>query len=145
MDTADIVAINQLVARYGHVVDTAAWEQLADVFTPDAVLDYRAVNVPEVMHGLDAVVAFFGAANHPSAHHCTNVYVWQDGDRVRVKSKFLAPYTRDTHRPHRWYGGDYVDEVVRTDAGWRIRSRVCTARWQYTTDPEPLPDGRRTW
>jgi 3-phenylpropionate/cinnamic acid dioxygenase small subunit len=145
MNTADIVAINQLLAHYGHLVDAAQWERFDEIFTSDAVLDFRGVNVPEVMQGLDAVVAFYRDANHPSAHHCTNVYVFADAGAIRVRSKFLAPYTRAQHSPSRWYGGDYDDEVVRTAAGWRIQSRRCTARWQYTSEPEPLPEGRRTW
>jgi hypothetical protein len=64
---------------------------------------------------------------------------------VRATSKFLAPYTRDTHQPRRWYGGDYDDVLESGPAGWRFRSRSCTARWQFTTDPEPVPEHRRTW
>ncbi|HEY3005748.1 MAG TPA: nuclear transport factor 2 family protein [Kribbellaceae bacterium] len=147
MDAADIVEINQLLARYGHLIDAGSWERFDEVFVPDAVLDYRncSMNVLDVLHGLDAVVAVFRAANHPSAHHCTNVYVYEDDGAVRVKSKWFVPYTRERHQPHRWYGGDYDDVVTRTEAGWRIQSRTCTARWQYTTDPEPLPAGRHTW
>lgn len=70
-----------------------------------------------------------------------------DGE-VRVKSKFWVPFTRDSHRPRRWYGGDYDDVVVRTADGWRFARRTCTARWQYTVvdagDPS-VPEGRRTF
>jgi len=145
MDTADIVGVNQLLAHYGHLVDAAAWDRFDELFLPDAVLDYRGVNVAEVMVGLDAVVAFFSAANHPAAHHCTNVYVFDDQGATRVKSKFLVPYTRPQHVPKRWYGGDYDDVVRLTTDGWRFASRTCTARWQYTTDPDPVPQRRRTW
>jgi hypothetical protein len=145
MDTTDIVLINQLLAQYGHLVDAEDWARFDELFVGDAELDYRGVNVPEVLRGLDAIKEFFRTANHPSAHHCTNVYVYRDDGLTRVKSKFVAPYTRDRHEPHRWYGGDYDDVVVLTDLGWRFQSRTCTARWQFTPDTGPVPEHRRTW
>ena len=145
MDAYDIVMINQLLSSYVHLVDSQAWDRFDELFVADAELDYRLVNVPQVLRGLDAITAFFRAANHPSAHHCVNVYVYEDAGTTRVKSKFLVPYSRERHSPHRWYGGDYDDVVVRTPTGWRFRSRTCSARWQYTTDPEPLPEHRRSW
>jgi 3-phenylpropionate/cinnamic acid dioxygenase small subunit len=145
MEAADVIEINQLLALYGHLLDTGSWDRFDELFALDAVLDYRGVNAPDVLYGLDAIVGFFRGANHPSAHHCCNVYVYDDAGTVRVKSKFFVPYTRERHQPRRWYGGDYDDVVIRTEAGWRFQSRTCTARWQYTTDPEPLPEGRRTW
>jgi hypothetical protein len=106
------------------------------------------VHAPKVFHGIPEVVAYFEAANHPSAHHVANVWVDVVGDEVRVKSKFWVPFTRDSHRPKRWYGGDYDDVVVRTPDGWRFARRTCTARWQYTVDDagDPsVPEGRRTF
>ena len=146
MDTSDVVLINQLLAHYGHIVDAEEWARFDELFVDDAELDYRGVNVPEVLRGLEAIKSFFRGANHPSAHYCTNVYVYRDDNGLtRVKSKFVAPYTRPRHQPHRWYGGDYDDVVVRSGRGWRFRSRTCTARWQFTTDPGPVPEHRRTW
>ena len=146
MDTADIVLINQLLAQYGHIVDAEEWGRFDELFVDDAVLDYRAVNVPEVLRGLETITSFFQGANHPSAHHCTNVYVYRDEKGLtRAKSKFVAPYTRARHQPHRWYGGDYDDVVIRLDQRWRFQSHVCTARWQFTTDLGPVPEHRRTW
>jgi 3-phenylpropionate/cinnamic acid dioxygenase small subunit len=146
MDTADIVLINQLLAQYGHIVDAEEWLRFDELFVDDAVLDYRGVNVPGVLRGLEAITSFFRGANHPSAHHCTNVYVYRDDNGLtRVKSKFVAPYTRARHEPRRWYGGDYDDVVIRSDEDWRFQSRTCTARWQFTTDLGPVPEHRHTW
>ena len=93
------------------------------------------------------VIAIAGA-NHPSAHHVTNIVVSEEDGEVRVHSKFLAPYTRPSHDPRRWYGGDYHDVVVRTPAGWRFARRACTARWLLTPEVaagEAIPEHRRTW
>jgi SnoaL-like domain len=112
---------------------------------PDAVADYTGVNVPDVMVGLDAIVAFFRAAKHPSAHHTSNIWVDERDGQITVKSKFWVPYTRDHHRPRRWYGGDYDDIVVATPNGWRFARRACTERWRWSIDDVPLPERYATF
>ena len=148
MDALDLIEIHQLLGQYGHVVDAQEWERFDELFTPDAVLDYTGVRAPEVLHGLPAIQDYFRAANHPSAHHVVNIVVSEADGEVRVHSKFFAPYTRPSHDPRRWYGGDYHDVVVRTPEGWRIARRTCTARWLLTPKlppPESLAEQRRTW
>jgi 3-phenylpropionate/cinnamic acid dioxygenase small subunit len=141
----DLLMIHQLLAYYGHVVDDRDWDRFVELFTPDATLDYTRAGAPTVLHGVDEIRAFFRDANHPSAHHVLNIVVTRSGGEVRVRSKFFVPYTRETHVPKRWFGGDYDDVVVRTDTGWRFAFRACTGRWQFTTDEEPIPPHRRTW
>ena len=146
MHAVDIIQIHQLLGLYGHYLDDAQWDRFGELFTPDATIDYTAVGASDVFRGLDEIVGFFRTANHPSAHHVTNIVVIDGGDDVHVHSKFLVPYTRQTHQPKRWYGGDYDDIVVDTPAGWRFAVRRCTARWQYTSDDSSdVPQHRRTW
>jgi hypothetical protein len=61
-----------------------------------------------------------------------NVVVTQRDGEERARRKFFVPYTRETHVPKRWSGGDYDDVVVATDAGRRFASRACTVRSQFT-------------
>jgi 3-phenylpropionate/cinnamic acid dioxygenase small subunit len=145
MDPMEIVMIEQLCAKYGHLVDAKAWDRFDELFTADAVADYTKVNVPNVMVGLDEIVAFFRAAAHPSAHHSSNVWVEQIGSDVTVKSKFWVPYTRGGHSPKRWYGGDYDDIVVRTASGWRLARRACSERWRWSIDDGPIPERYATF
>jgi 3-phenylpropionate/cinnamic acid dioxygenase small subunit len=146
VDATDVIEIHQLLGLYGHVVDAREWGRFAELFAADAELDYTGVRAPRVFYGVDEIVAYFQEANHPSAHHVTNVVVFERENEIRVRSKFLAPYTRVTHDPSRWYGGDYEDVVVRTPAGWRFRRRICTARWQFTPGEQGEPtEHRRTW
>src|SRR5215207_5243605 len=100
----DVLRIHQLLAYYGHVLDDRDWGVLEEVFTADAVLDYTRAGATAVLHGLDEVRAFFAGANHPSAHHTTNVVVLRRDGEVRVRSKFFVPYTRASHVPKRWFG-----------------------------------------
>jgi hypothetical protein len=147
MDPADIIQVHQLLGLYGHIVDAGRWDRFGELFTDDAVLDYTAVRAPQVCRGIDEIRGYFEGGNHPSAHHVVNIVVWEEGGEVRAHSKFLAPFTRPTHLPLRWYGGDYEDVVVPTPMGWRFQRRVCTPRWQFTSaDPgQDVPEYRRTW
>jgi 3-phenylpropionate/cinnamic acid dioxygenase small subunit len=145
-DPADIVMIEQLLHKYGHLVDAKAYDRFDEIFTADCVVDHTPVHAPKVCHGLADVREYFDGANHPAAHHVSNIWVEIEDGRHRVRSKFFAPFTRESHSPKRWYGGDYDDIVVRTPAGWRIAHRVCTPRWQFTPDTDPaVPEGRRTF
>jgi 3-phenylpropionate/cinnamic acid dioxygenase small subunit len=141
----DVVEIHQLLAEYGHVVDARDWQRFRELFVADAHLDYTRAGAVEVFHDVDSITSWFEKANHPSAHHVVNIFVYEQDGEMRVRSKFFAPYTRETHAPKRWYGGDYDDIVVRTPHGWCFSSRTCSARWQYTVDVGPVPEHRRTW
>jgi 3-phenylpropionate/cinnamic acid dioxygenase small subunit len=145
MQATDIIEIHQLLGLYGHVVDAQDWDRFDELFTHDAVLDYTGVRAPRILRGVDEIRGYFRGANHPSAHHVTNIVVVEVDDEVRVHSKFLAPYTRASHTPPRWQGGDYQDVVVSTPQGWRFRQRCCTSRWLFTPgEQEELPEHRRT-
>jgi hypothetical protein len=145
----DLVLIHQLLGEYGHCIDAADLERFSDLFVPDAVLDYTAVRAPRVLTGIDEILDYFRGANHPAAHHVTNIVVIETDGLVHVHSKFLVPFTRPTHTLHRWYGGDYHDVVARaTGDSWRFTRKVCTPRWQFTAAPfddTEIVEDRRTF
>lgn len=149
MNALDILGIHQLLAEYGHTIDAKDWTRFAELFDPDAVLDYTAVRAPSTYRGMDEILTYFRDANHPAAHHVTNIVVREQPDGVHVYSKFLAPFTRASHVPHRWYGGDYHDVVARgQDGSLRFQSKVCTPRWQFTAEPfdqSDLDEHRRSF
>jgi len=123
LDTHDIVAIQQLMAHYGHVVDAREFRRLGEIFSDDGSFDVVAYQAGR-HEGLAAVIAFFEHASHPPAHHSTNLYVHEDAGETRAWSKYAVP-----SEGGRMYGGDYKDVLVRTTNGWRIKERVVTARW----------------
>jgi 3-phenylpropionate/cinnamic acid dioxygenase small subunit len=145
MDPTDIVHIQQLMALYGHVLDDGQWHRLSEVFSDDALADYSSGATTRVLRGIDEIVAFFSTANASSAHHVSNVYVYEQDGQVRASTKFFVPYTRPEHQPHRWYGGNYEDVLVSTADGWRIGQRTVAGRWQLTVDGNGVPQHRRTF
>jgi 3-phenylpropionate/cinnamic acid dioxygenase small subunit len=73
-------------------------------------------------------------------HHVSNVRIQLRGDRARSSCYFHAPMGRveqDGSQLVLTNGGYYHDDFVRTDAGWRIQSRVC----EQTMMVGHLPEG----
>jgi ketosteroid isomerase-like protein len=120
MDPSDIVAIDQLYALYGYVMDDCDWARLGDVFTEDIVFDASAMGVP-VMEGFAGIQeVHLSSRQTPLAHHVTNVLVERiDGDTATVRAKAIGMYSQG-----RAFSGEYADTLVKTDDGWRIRRRV---------------------
>ena len=119
-DVGDILAIHQLLALYGHIIDEREWQRVAELFTANAVYDMSEFGLG-VVHGAGAIRQLWSRsdATHPLAHHATNIVVSEDSDGiVRVISKGLGV------GPNGRVGSVvYHDVVERTPAGWRFAAR----------------------
>ena len=128
MTTDDMFAIQQVVFRYGHILDDCAdgaqsWDQLDEVFMPNAVFDLSALGHGEFV-GLEAIIAAMDAGTHPTGHHVTNVVVRPaTADVAIVASKLLV-----TLPDGRVCTGVYRDRIVRAPQGWRIERRSASIR-----------------
>ena len=118
MKPEDFVELQQLLSRYCHIVDTATWDQLDQIFTVDASV--TVVGVYPTATGIDALRALYARMNHPVAHTSSTVIVVESGDdTAQLASKWV------TVRAEGLTGtGVYEDAVVRTPTGWRIRERI---------------------
>lgn len=126
----DRLDIAELPARYADALDRLQPERLSDVFTTDAVWEMVGGSVRLV--GLDEIMAFMGRPDvHPGAHLMTNIYIedvsddpHDGGPLVHLRSRGVYPVgPSDPRNPTSVFYGQYDDDVVRTDAGWRIRHR----------------------
>jgi hypothetical protein len=119
------LAITELIALHGHLVDEGELGRLAAVFTPDVEYDLTDFG-QDTVTGLTELVGAslaLGAAN-PVAHHVTNVVIEDlTEERVRVRSKGLGVRTDGSCG-----SVTYEDTVVRVGAGWRISHRRVSAR-----------------
>lgn len=121
LSTEDTLAIQALLADYGHVVDDHDWDRAHEVFAEDFVFE-RGDGRPD-LHGIADVVATFKGRNM-YAHVTTNTTISEDDDgTVRAHSKFLG--FPNEGRP---VTGDYRDVVVRTPQGWRLQRRYAEVR-----------------
>jgi hypothetical protein len=124
-EAGDIVAIQQLLALYGHVIDEREWQRVGELFTATAVYDMSDFGLG-VVHGAAAIRELWSRpdAMHPLAHHATNIVVSEEADgTVRVLSKGLGV------GPNGRVGSVvYRDVVVRTSEGWRFAARKAQVR-----------------
>ena len=122
---ADSLAILQLIALYGHIVDERDWMRLDDVFTADVVFDATDLGAP-LRTNLEQLKADWARpeTKHPFAHHSTNVVIDPISDlEVRVVSKGIGL------RPGGQVGSVVYRDVLRlTPVGWRIARRHAMRR-----------------
>jgi hypothetical protein len=125
LEPYDILAIHELLARYGHIIDEREWQRVEELFSERTRYDMREFNLGEVQ-GAQAIRALWSGPNaaHPLAHHATNILVSEDADgTVRVVSKGLGV------GPNGRVGSVvYRDVVEKTAAGWRFLSRTAHLR-----------------
>ncbi|MFD3619574.1 nuclear transport factor 2 family protein [Streptomyces sp. NPDC058676] len=121
----DRLAVTELIALHGHLMDAGELDRSAELFTPDVVYDLSDFGQGQ----LTGIAAFtqaalaLGAAN-PVAHHVTNVVIEEAAeDRARVRSKGLAVMADGSCG-----SVTYEDTVVRVAEGWRICRRRVVAR-----------------
>jgi hypothetical protein len=141
-EVADRLAIHDLLRTYAWAIDLQDWSLLDTVFTPDAWLDYSsnpggmAGAYPEARAWLASVMPFFPITQHLMANSLIDL----DGDRATAKTMVANPQgaRQREGRPHFFFvGARYDDELVRTEAGWRITKRVETTLWfQGSLPPE---------
>jgi hypothetical protein len=124
LDASDRIALHELTALYGHLLDERRWDDLHLVFTDDVVFE----GLTQTTHSIAEKVALWtsaaGIKQHPIAHHITNTVVTEDADgTVRLICKGIM--VRATVAP---VSIIYEDIAVRTEAGWRIARRKVTDR-----------------
>lgn len=118
-DAADRIEITELLHRYAHAIDTGNLSLLAQVFTPDAVLDFGSVDQyvegESVVKGLGPIRAWFEKALAPFPdvlHFMTNHRIELAGDEATTETLMQVL--------HMSMGGIYRGHAVRTGHGWRL-------------------------
>ncbi len=136
LDVRDTVAIHELLALYGHIIDERQWARADELFTPRSVYDMREFGLG-VVQGTAAIRELWSRPNaaHPLAHHATNILVSVDPDgTVRVLSKGLGV------GPNGRVGSVvYRDVVERTPQGWRFAVRTAHLRREADGGANPRP------
>lgn len=147
---ADRIAIDDLLTHYATLIDSRRFEELDQVFTSDAVLDYRSAggvrgSFPEVRDWLASVLPAFTWTQHLVVNRAVELV--PGADEATCRSLFHNPNCMEIEG-RSWLfvvGGAYHDRLVRTDSGWRIRHRVEETTWWdnplpgLDAVPPPLP------
>ena len=117
MSTEDLMEIQQLLARYAVHITRGDLEGVLAVFTPDGT--YSAFGDT---YGLDEFPALVAAAPKGLFLTGTPVIELFDGDDATG----TQPLCFIDHATHDMRIGYYNDSYVRTDEGWRLRTRAMT-------------------
>ena len=143
-EISDRLEIQELLVRYSHAVDTRDWDALAQVFTPDATIDYTAFG--GIRGDFTSIRAFLKASMpHFSSyqHLITNIVLEINGSEARGRTACLNPMVIDRgdgSEPHVFFCGLwYRDRLVRTAQGWRIADRCQERSYIFNTPPEMQP------
>lgn len=137
-------AIRDLVARYNGYGDAGRWEQLWELFAPDAVMVLRRrSDAGERRHeGIESIKGIFtGAAEvvtgdrvaQPPAfvRHLTATHVVDLLDAHHATGRLYFQVLTDAGVDH-W--GRYADRYRRVDGRWRFVERVVTTEgWSATS------------
>jgi hypothetical protein len=123
----DRIAIYELIALHGHLMDTGGFDRLGELFTDDFVYDVEALGFGS-LRGADALTEASRALadENPLGHHVTNALVVadeDDGNVATVRSKGIGILSDGS-------SGTvvYEDVVHRTGSGWRIARRTVIPR-----------------
>ena len=125
-EISDRLEIQQLLVSYSSAIDRRQFDELDDVFTPDAYIDYRAMGgvdgkFPEVKAWLADVLPNFPVY----AHMLGNFDVKVTGDTASSRTICFNPMVLPGDKQQILFCGLwYEDEFVRTADGWRMSRRV---------------------
>ncbi len=125
LGTEDRLAIYELIALHGHLMDDGAFDRLDELFTEDFVYDLHALGYGELSGRQALVDASLALGDrNPLGHHVTNALIVAGGaDSATVHSKGIGVQTDGT-------SGSviYEDQLLRTSQGWRIVRRTVIPR-----------------
>jgi hypothetical protein len=125
-ELSDRLEIQDLITAYSYAIDFHQFDELDAIFAPDATLDFTATGgiagpLPEVKAWLASVLGHFGGHQHLVGTSQVSV----DGDGASARTICHNPmWFNDAAQPPLFVGLWYLDSFVRTDAGWRMTTRV---------------------
>jgi 3-phenylpropionate/cinnamic acid dioxygenase small subunit len=125
--------ITDVVFAYGYALDARNWERLRACFLPDVVGHYGG----DPLQGYEAIEEMCRTTLEPlsvTQHLIGNVVITVDADDPTEATSIC--YLHAQHVRPGTEGGDqfifagrYLDQLVRTAAGWRIADRTLEAMW----------------
>lgn len=133
-EMSDRFEIQDMLYRYADIIDRKAVDELNDIFTPDAHIDYSAFggsvgDRSSTLEFLKQALPAFSASQHLNA----NVQITVDGDEGSGRVMCFNPMEMPLGEERQVFmlGLWYVDTYRRTPAGWRISSRKEEKSWVF--------------
>ena len=139
-EISDRLEIQDLMVAYSHAIDFKNFDELDDVFTPDAFIDYTVFGgpkgpYPEVKQFLKDQMPMFSSYYHMISTSKIELH----GDTatgVTVCHNPMVLSGKDGAETVFVCGLWYHDKFVRTADGWRIKERI-----EEKTYVKDMPEG----
>jgi hypothetical protein len=148
MDLVTLEEIRQVKYRYLRCVDLKLWDEMAEVFTPDATADYgtHAYDKPLQITGRDEIIAFLRAKLGPdmiTVHSAGQPEITVDGDRASGTWSFEDTVIATEHRGVVKGAAFYQDRYQRgADGRWRIAHTGYVRTYEAMLSLDDLPSFR---
>lgn len=133
-EMSDRFEIQDMLFRYADIIDRKAVDELNDIFTADAHIDYSAFggsvgDRESTLTFLKQALPAFSASQHLNA----NVQIAVDGDTGTGRVMCFNPMEMPLGEEKQVFmlGLWYVDSYRRTTEGWRICSRKEEKSWVF--------------
>ena len=145
MDLAALEEIRRVKYRYLRCVDLKLWDEIADVFTADATLDYgtRALGKPIKLSGRDKIVAFLRDSLGPgivTVHFASQPEIDIDGDVATGTWSFKDTVIATDYRVLIEGAAFYEDRYARCEDGkWRISHTGYVRTYEVMMSLEDVP------
>lgn len=121
LSAEDVLAIQQLYARYNHAIDFGRPAEWADCFTADGVFTSATTGESKGTEALTAFATGF-SARLKARHWVSNLVLDGDGD-VATGTCYLQLWNVAAAPATLLTTGIYVDQLARVDGEWKFTSR----------------------
>ncbi|OUS02331.1 hypothetical protein A9Q81_08780 [Gammaproteobacteria bacterium 42_54_T18] len=133
-EISDRFELQDLTNQYCHLLDQRLFDELTQVFTTDAHIDYTSMggikgNPNQIVSFLKEVMPRFSNYQHMISNQQFEITDDKATGRIMCFNPMETTSTTDTSVF--FLGFWYIDKYMRTDKGWRIASRVEEKSYQY--------------
>ncbi len=129
----DRIEIHDTITRYAYAADTQNFNIMNQVFTKDSDLDYNEFDGPrgdraQIIKWLKESREAIAYWNHLLSNMIINIDADKANARTDVHTVLGIPdITGNVSVMH--VGASYIDELIRTEDGWRICKRKFMPNW----------------
>jgi uncharacterized protein (TIGR02246 family) len=138
-ELVDARAIEHLMIRYFDAVDALDPFAAVDIFTDDVEGDFMTGKIYRGRSSIARALGRILLQYQHTSHHITNHRATIMGDEATALT-YIYAFHRMRDSADTWHlWARHVDDLVRTDGGWRVRRRVLSAidsvpRWDKIAD-----------
>ena len=132
--------IADVLLRYATAIDTRQWALLRTCFTDDVQADYGDIGHWSDADGITKFMSEVHETMSDVKHMLHNMVIRLDDDNHATARTYVHTVQAFASDPKQWVDavGQYSDELVRTEDGWRISKRTFTSTRVFSSfDVQP--------